>query len=95
MVGGDPEDWGIIPSFLDEKDPRGAKEQFNAQYMGGWQPFHGFTFDYETGVLKYPGDPPMKPLSSILFRKEVILIYPSAWVMVIQPDHTWEVCRMD
>jgi hypothetical protein len=95
MIGGDPEDWGLIPGFLDESDERGAREQFNARYIAGWQPFEGFTFDPDTEILSYPGDPPMKALSIMMFRNEIIMLFPSAWVMVLQPDNTWEICRMD
>jgi hypothetical protein len=95
MIGGTPEDWGIIPSFLDTEDPRTAREQFDAHYQGGWQPFDGFSFDKDTGVLSYLGDPPMRPLSAMIFREETIAIFPSAWVLVLQPDDSWEVCRMD
>jgi hypothetical protein len=94
VVGGNIEMWGLILSFLDPDDPRSAKEQFNAHY--GWQPFEGFTFDTDTGVLQYPGDPPMKPLSSILFREEMVLLFDFGWVMVLQTkDMSWEICRMD
>lgn len=95
MVGGDPEMWGLIPGFLDADDPRGAKEQFNAKYIAGWHPFNGFEWDSETGVLSYKGDPPMKPISSILFRDEMIVLFDYSWVMVVQPDKSWEICRMD
>jgi hypothetical protein len=95
MVSGDPEMWGLIPGFLDSSDPRGAKEQFNEHHVAGWSKFDGFTWDHETGVLSYPGDPPMKPLSGIIFRDEIILLFDFSWVMVIQPDKSWEICRMD
>ena len=94
-VGGDPEDWGIIPTFLDLDDPRPAKEQFNAHYMGGWNCFEGFKWDRKNETLSYTGDPPMKPISMLTFRDEVIVLFPSAWVMIIQPDESWEISRMD
>ena len=95
IVGGDPEDWGLIPSFLDDQDPRPAKDQINEKYVGGWNSFKGFTFDPVVGTITYPGDPPYKPRSSILFRDEVLVIYDSAWVLILQPDKTWEVARLD
>jgi hypothetical protein len=93
--GGDPIMWGLIPGFLDEDDPRSAKEQFDANYVAGWQPFEGFTFDLENGTLQYPGDPLMKVRSVLLFRQELILLFDFAWVLVLEPDNSWEVCRMD
>ena len=95
MVGGEPEDWGFIPSFLDNNDPRPAVEQFDDRYVAGWHPFEGFTFDKEPMTLSYPGDPPYKAISVIQFRKELIVLYPSGWVQIIQPDGTWQVSRMD
>ena len=99
VVGGHPEDWGIIPTFLDPGDPRPAKEQFDAQYMGGWNSFEGFKWDKKNEILSYgegeDADPPMKPISMLLFRDEVVVLFPSAWVMIIQPDESWEISRMD
>lgn len=84
---------GFIPSFLNEDDPRPAKEQFNTNYISGWFPSTGFTM---TGrVLNYPGDPPLKPLAILEFREELVLVYPYAWVAVVQRDGTFEVSRMD
>jgi hypothetical protein len=93
--GGSPVLWGLIPSFLDEDDPRSAKEQFDANYIAGWHPFEGFTFDLENGTLQYPGDLPMNVRSVMTFRQELILLFDFAWVLVLQPDNSWEVCRMD
>lgn len=99
LISGRPEVWGIIPSFLDESDPRSAKEQFNEHYQGGWRPFEGFTLGRSpSGMpnkLMYDGDPPMKILSVMLFRDEFIAMFECEWVLILQKDNTWEVCRMD
>lgn len=95
MVGGKPEDWGIIPTFLDDQDPRPAAEQFNENYIAGWNPFNGFTFDHSNLTLSYPGDPVYHVISTISFRDELILLFPSAWVVIVQPDDSWQVARMD
>ena len=87
--------WGIIPSFLDEADPRPAREQFNERYSGGWQHFPGGRFDPKRLTYNYPGDPPLEPVGDIVFRDEVILLYPYSIVLIVQPDGTWETCRMD
>jgi hypothetical protein len=89
------EEWGLIISFLDGDDPRPAKEQFDAHYVSGWHNFDGFTLNHESLELSYPGDPPMNPVSIMLFRKEIIILYPFAWVLILQKDNSWEVCRMD
>ena len=89
----DIEELGFLPEFLDEDDPRSAREQFNANYVGGWNPFPGFTM--EDNTLQYPGDPPLIPIGYTTLRDEVILFYPYAFVMVKQPDGTFEAARMD
>jgi hypothetical protein len=95
IMGGRPDDWGIIPSFLDEDDPRSARDQIAAAYVGGWNKFEGFTINPETLAIKYPGDPEHKPRSALVFRDELLLIYESAWVVILQKDRSWEVARLD
>lgn len=86
---------GFIPGWLDEDDPRPAKEQLNSGYaFGGWQPFKGFTLNRDNS-LSYPGDPPMKPMAVALLRDEMIVFYPHSWVGIIQSNRSFEVCRMD
>jgi hypothetical protein len=93
--GTHPDEIGIIPSFLDEDDPRPAREQLDANYQhgGGWRSLPNFDLDGTT--LKYPGDPPMQPIAAMQLRNEMVLIYPSAFVMVLQKHGTFEVARMD
>jgi hypothetical protein len=88
-------DLGELLTFLDENDPRPAREQFNERYQwGGWKPMEGFTLDGT--ILHYPGDPPFKPWAMISFRNEGILVYPADFVAIIQEDGvTFEVARMD
>ena len=87
---------GLIPHWLDEDDPRPAKEQLGENYAhgGGWQPFEGFELRKNRSI-KYPGDEPMAPLAMMRMRDEMILIYPHAWVLILQKDGSFEVCRMD
>lgn len=85
---------GFIPSFLDENDPRPAREQFNANYVGGWYPFTGFKL-WSDERLKYPEDPPLQPLFRTSLRDEEIIVYEYAWVLIRQTDGSWEVARMD
>jgi len=88
---------GIVPHFLDEEDPRPAREQFNEKYAhgGGWRPSKGFSLDEKDMVIRYPGDPPLRPVAMWRFRDEMILMYPYALVMVVQPDSSFEIARMD
>ena len=87
---------GMIMLWLDEEDPRTAREQLDANYQhgGGWRPFDGFTLQKD-GSIKYPGDAALKPRAGIIFRKELILFFPFAWVMILQKDGSFEICRMD
>lgn len=88
---------GLIPTFLSESDPRPAAEQFHTNYShgGGWDPFEGFKFNPKTLTIAYPGDPPIKPAAECTFRAERIIVYPSAWVLILQPDGKYEIARMD
>lgn len=87
---------GYIPSFLNERDPRPAREQFDAHYQhgGGWVPFNGFVM-LPDGSLKYPDDPPLPILAETKLRDETIRYYPHSWVCIIQPDGSHEISRMD
>jgi len=86
---------GYLPYFLSEADPRSVREQFNANYKyGGWRPFPGFELMTDNSLV-YPNDPPIYPLAEAKLRDELILLYHHDWVAVIQPDRSFEVCRMD
>lgn len=89
-------DPGLLPQMLSVDDPRPAKEQLNTGYShgGGWHPFQGFTLT-EENHLTYPDDPPIRPIAVATLRNELILLYDYSWVAVIQPDRSFEVCRMD
>jgi len=91
-----PEMLGIIPCFLDEDDPRPAAEQFNDAYShgGGWRSMPGFTM-LPNGNLSYPGDPPVELLAETRLRDEVVRFYDFAWVAIVQPDGSYDICRMD
>lgn len=90
---------GELPCFVDDKDPRPAREQFNANYQhgGGWLPFGQgqWTLNFTTWTLSYPGDPPLYPVAIMKLRDERIVIYRHAIVMILQPDNSFEVARMD
>lgn len=95
LAGRHLDEIGFLPEYLDEYDPRSAQEQFDANYPfgGGWQSKpHRVDAD---GVLYYPGDPPLKPIGGTQLRDEMILVYPAAFVAIVQPDGTFVVQRMD
>lgn len=87
---------GDIPLWLSSDDPRPAKEQIDTAYRhgGGWDPFPGFRL-LDDNSLKYPGDPPTMPLAQTKLRDELIVFYDFSWLAIIQPDRSFEVCRVD
>jgi hypothetical protein len=91
-----PVDLGFLPGLIDEDDLRSVSAQLDDKYRhgGGWRPMPGFTIR-DGFVLKYPGDPPMKPLAMTSLRKEVIVFYPYSFLGVFQPDGSFEVSRVD
>lgn len=91
-----PDHLGAIPYWLSEDDPEPAAKQLHAAYGhgGGWDPFKGFRLD-DNNSLIYPGDPALKPIAEMHLRDETILMYEHSWVAIIQPDRSFEVCRMD
>jgi len=91
-----PDHLGLIPAFLDDNDPRPAKEQFHENYAhgGGWRPMSKMTMD-KTGALHYPGDPEYEPIAAIRMRSETIYVYRWGIVAIRQKDGSFEVARMD
>ncbi len=87
---------GFLPLWLNENDPRPAKEQLNEHYAhgGGWRPFDGFKLEDNLSIA-YPGDPAHPALAVMRLRKELIVVYEFSWVAIIQPDNSYEICRMD
>ena len=93
---------GLIPMFLSRDNPLPAREQFDNNYAhgGGWQPMTGWTLNSDL-TLQYgdleeeDADPPLSPLARVNFKDELILVYPAAWVAIVQQDGSFEVSRMD
>lgn len=90
-------DLGYLPMIFLASDPRPAREQANDRYRhgGGWQPFQGHRFDARRRQLCYPGDPPMRALAETKLRDETIILFEADWVMILQPDGSHEIARMD
>jgi hypothetical protein len=88
---------GLIPEFLDDDDPRPARDQIDGNYAhgGGWQPMVGFEMDDEQSAFLYPGDPPLRPFAMTMLRDEVILFLPYSFIAIVQPDNSFEISRVD
>jgi hypothetical protein len=92
------EHMGYIPNFLDDSDPRPAREQINERYSygGGWSPLVPNRWMMLQGErLKYPDDPPLSPICELRLRDERLVLYPASIVAIIQPDGSFEVSRLD
>jgi len=90
---------GVLPDILLDTDPRPVKEQLAERYRhgGGYSPFKGFKLiDRATMALQYPGDPTMWPGAMSELGDETVYYYPhGSWLLIMQKDGTWEVCRVD
>jgi hypothetical protein len=91
-----PDHLGLIPDMLCDQDPLPAREQLNRGYAhgGGWRPMKKFILRSDDSLC-YPGDPSLRPLFKTMMRDELVLVYDHAWVAIVQPDRSFEVCRMD
>ena len=95
-----PEMLGYVPDFLNENDPRPAREQFNAHQPGGWHPLAGFRFRNDGKEMVYggataPDNPARVLIAETKLRDETIRFYNGAWVAIIQPDGSFEVACLD
>lgn len=92
------ESLGLIPSFVFEADPRPAWEQFDERNVGGWNPMlpstKGWRLD-QNDYLHYPGDPALPPLAMAWLRDERIIVYPHAFVCIVQRDGSFSVARIN
>ena len=90
-----PQAVGYIPSFLREDDTRPIIEQINERYISGWHKFEGFQLMKKSWTIKFAGDPPLQPIAGAALHGEIIVVYPSAWVMIVKENNSYEIARMD
>jgi hypothetical protein len=88
---------GMIPYWLDERNPKPARDQINDNYGhgGGWHSMTGFTMQPNDAVLHYPGDPPFRPIAVMQMRDETIYAYEHSIFAIVQPDGTFDAARLD
>ena len=86
---------GYIPGFVSADDPRPAWEQFDERYIGGWNAMLPGKWRLDAdNYLFYPGDPPMAPLAHAYLRDELILVYPHAFVCIVQKNGDFSIARL-
>lgn len=92
-----PEMLGYLIDWLDDRDPRSAREQLDIMYhpYGGRWHSEGFRLAPINEALLYPGDPPQPVLAETTLRHERILFYPHQFVAIVQPDGEFVIQRMD
>ena len=98
LVPGGMEYAGFLPMFLDLADPDPAAKQIdkNYQHGGGWNPRQTPKWRHlGDHVIQYPGDPPLKPLLSMVLRDEEVIVYQYGIVGIFQLDGSFEVARCD
>lgn len=94
---------GLLPMIIRSSDPNSVEEQINTRYShgGGWMPFKGFELvngNYHSPKdlqIVYPEDPIYSSRAWTRVREELVVLFPHAWVMVMQPDNSFAMCRMD
>ena len=86
---------GYIPGMVTEGIGIPVREQLDANYVAGWHKFEGFTFDKDQSMLTYPSDPAIYAIARAQVGDETILVFPHAWVLILQADGSWEVARMN
>lgn len=87
---------GYIPFFFSEDDPRPAGEQLDENYAhgGGWHPLPKWEH-LGDGVIKYPGDPKLRPVAVGQLRGEKIFFYNYSILAIFQPDGSFGASRVD
>jgi hypothetical protein len=97
---------GILPHFWDPADPRKAIEQHDTLRPPGgpWSDFSSkWTYDPATEAVQYgdpseeDADPALLPLAYAILplSRERIVVYPHAWVMILQDDGSFTIDRRD
>jgi len=76
---------GLLPHFLDRKDGRTPREQFEANYQFGVHEMRGGTIT-DDGTYQYPQDPDLVPYMYAEFGNERVYIYRSGIVGIVNRE---------
>ena len=90
-----PDEIGFLATWLDTDDPRCVADQIGDNYVGGWHPWNGYHFNTRSGTLTYKSDPPLYPIAATKIRDEMVLLYSCSRVLILQPDNSFEIARID
>ena len=95
---------GYVPTMVNNVDTDAVKQLHeNYAHGGGWVPFRSFRVEKDrTGhyTLNYPDDPPYVQIAQgwLPATKQLVVMFPSAWVMVVdkaENGETYRIARMD
>ena len=86
---------GFLIMFIDAEDKTSAVDQIDRHYNAYWNTIKNHTRIGDDGTMYYPDDPPQKPLASAQHFDETLYFYPSAWVVVVKPDKSFDIARID
>jgi hypothetical protein len=89
---------GFLPDILLAEDKRPVKAQLEDRYAhgGGFRPIAGMKLNRMTMIMHFPGDPPYVPAAWTQIGEEKVYYYPlCSLLLILQPDHSWEVTRVD
>jgi len=93
-----PDDLGHLCDIILPDDERPVKDQLNDRYAhgGGYSPLPGFKLDRMTMSIRWPGDPPLRPSAMTMIGAEKVFYYHyGCWLLILQPDESYEVTRVD
>ena len=89
----DSEVLGFLPEWVTPAASPSMVDEIHNNYGhgGGWRDFEGFTVDRSTGAMMYPDDPVQYPIAQMVGHSEVLWLYTSSWVTVM--DRATGQCR--
>jgi len=98
---------GFVPRFFHVGDDRPASEQLEERYAhgGGFRPMEGFELDLNREAplasrIIYPADEDgpeevYRAVSYTLIGNELLIMFESSWLGIVQPDGEFAITRVD
>jgi len=85
---------GPVPALVTAASDDVAWQQFHDNHF--WEPqdsTHGWKLMADDALL-YPNLPPVMPVAFAWLRGEKIMIYPAGFVVIVQLNGDFSICRM-